>query len=82
MSEYFDLKIITLYPICSYLFYLFCKKYYKYISVLDTFEQYDMYDNTDNYEKMEIKMVDKSTLTNYHDNYYNNILFAFNQIPT
>ena len=74
-----DFKIITLYPMFSYLFFLFCKKYYKYLLVLDNFEQYNMYDNTDKYDKMEIKMVDKSTST---DNYYNNILFAFNQIPT
>jgi hypothetical protein len=80
MSEcnfYCDYKII-IYPICSYLFYKFCKKYYKYILlVLDNFEQYDRcYDNTDYCEKIENKMIDTSTTTN------DNILFAFSQIPT
>jgi hypothetical protein len=80
-----DFKIITVYPMFSYLFYLFCKKCYNYILVLDTsldeLHNIHMYDNTYKYDKMENKMFDKSTSTN-DDNYYNNVLFAFNQIPT
>ncbi len=43
-------------------------------------KEFDMYDNTDNYEPINSNnMENKETQT---DNYYNNIIFAFNQIPT
>lgn len=83
MSDYLenliDYKIITIYPTMAYVFFLFCKKYYKYILHYNLLVL-DMYDNTDNYEPMNSNnMENKETQT---DNYYNNIMYAFNQIPT
>ena len=77
MSELIDYKIITIYPLCSYLFYKFCTTYYKYILHYNLLV-IDMYDNTyDN--TYDNNKVDKSTST---DDYHDNILFAFSQIPT
>ncbi len=91
MSEYLDnlidhnnaYRIITLYPTMAYVFYIFCKNCYDYLLnynllVLDIF--CDMYDNTYNYETTNIKTNNKETQT--ENDYYNNILIAFNQIPT
>jgi hypothetical protein len=76
------------YPTIGYVFFLFCKKYYKYMldlynenSDISTslisnkfFKQFDMYDNTDNYEH-----INKETQIKIDTD---NVLFAFNQIPT
>ena len=75
--------IITMYPTMTYLFYLFCKKYYKYMLNYNLLIL-DMYDNTDDYEQMNKETNNKQTQTdsNYESEYYNNVLLAFNQIPT
>jgi hypothetical protein len=91
-------NIITLYPTMAYVVYLFCKKYYKCMLELHTyygypdsntlltsnelFKQFDIYDNTDDYKPMNKKTCVKETQTQYESEYYNNVLFAFNQIPT
>ena len=59
--------IITFYPIMTCVFYLFCKKYYKYLLNYNLL-MVDMYDNTYEY-------YNKETQTEQ-------ILFAFNEIPT
>ena len=73
--------IITLYPTMAYVFYLFCKKYYKYILHYNLLVL-DMYDNTDKYESMNKETKNKQTQTEAESEYYNNVLFAFNHIPT
>jgi len=75
--------IITIYPTIAYVFYLFCKKYYKYMLNYNLLIL-DMYDNTDDYEQMNKETNNKQTQTdsNYESEYYNNVLLAFNQIPT
>lgn len=76
-DDYLDYKIITIYPTLAYVFYLFCKKYYKYILHYNLLIL-DMYDNTNSTDS--IKQTDKETMT--ESEYYNNVLIAFNQIPT
>ena len=74
MNEYLDYKIITIYPLLSYLFIKFCKQYYKYIFNYNLLV-IDMYDNDSDYKPMEVKQtVDKETNTeddNSSEYYYN-----------
>jgi hypothetical protein len=72
MIEWLNYNCITVYPVCSYLFYIFCKHYYKNI-LHNNLLAIDMYDNNNYY----IPKVDINT-----DEYFNNVLFAFTQIPT
>ncbi len=71
-----DYKIITIYPVCLYLLFKISKKMFNKLLVVDMcYDKYNihMYDNTYEYEK---------TYTQNESDYYNNMLLAFNHIPT
>ncbi len=57
-----DYLIITFYPTCAYLFFLFCKQYYNYLLKYNLLIV-DIYDNTDYYELINKNTNDKETQT-------------------